>query len=82
LFAPMIAPRPMLMVCSSNDKAVPPPMAKALFDAAGEPKKIVWKEAGHNKMENSAEIEVTAFLDRVFPEGHFQTSIEESADEN
>jgi len=45
-----IAPRPLLMVNASQDERVPRSAAEALFDAAGEPKRIEWFEAGHGDL--------------------------------
>ncbi len=41
------APRPLLMLNGKNDNVVPPSAAQALFDAAGQPKKIIWYDSGH-----------------------------------
>lgn len=43
----MIAPRPLLMINGKRDDRVPAAAAEALYNAAGEPKRIVWYEAGH-----------------------------------
>ncbi|MEW5946189.1 MAG: alpha/beta hydrolase [bacterium] len=42
-----ISPRPLLMVNGEDDVLIPPESAKALFEAAGEPKKLVMLPAGH-----------------------------------
>jgi dipeptidyl aminopeptidase/acylaminoacyl peptidase len=42
-----IAPRPVLMVHGDADDVIPPPSAQALFDAAGDPKTMVWYAGGH-----------------------------------
>lgn len=41
------APRPLLMLNGKNDNVVPPTASQALFDAAGQPKKIIWYDSGH-----------------------------------
>ncbi len=46
-FVAHIAPRPLLMVNGTNDQIVPRRCAQALYDAAGEPKQIIWFEANH-----------------------------------
>jgi cephalosporin-C deacetylase-like acetyl esterase len=46
-FAAKIAPRPILLMNGRQDNIIPPAAAKALFDAAKEPKKQIWFEAGH-----------------------------------
>lgn len=49
-FAPLIAPRPVLMINGLRDEVVPPAAAEALYDALGEPKEIVWFEGGHTDL--------------------------------
>lgn len=39
--------RPLLMVHGRRDRTVRPEQAQRLFDAAGEPKEIMWWDAGH-----------------------------------
>lgn len=39
--------RPVLMLNGKKDKIVPVPNIKKLFQALGEPKKIIWYESGH-----------------------------------
>jgi dienelactone hydrolase len=46
----MISPRPLLMLNGKQDKTIPVEAAQALFDAAGEPKRIVWYDAGHTDL--------------------------------
>lgn len=47
-FAPHIAPHPLLMEHGRQDVVIPPANAQALYDAAGQPKQIVWfPDAGH-----------------------------------
>ena len=42
-----LAPRPLLMVNGRQDQIVPPESGQALFQAACEPKEIVWYDGGH-----------------------------------
>jgi uncharacterized protein len=42
-----LAGRPLFMLHGKYDKAVPPKQAERLFQAAREPKKIVWWDCGH-----------------------------------
>jgi hypothetical protein len=42
-----IAPRTLLMVSSVRDEMFPPSSARALFERAGEPKKMLWYDTGH-----------------------------------
>lgn len=45
-FAAHIAPRPLHMLNGRDDRIVPAACGQALFDAAREPKRIVWYEGG------------------------------------
>jgi len=49
-FAPLIAPRPTLMINGRRDETVPPAAGQRLFDALGEPKQIIWFEGGHTDL--------------------------------
>jgi dienelactone hydrolase len=49
-FAPLIAPRPVLMINGLRDELVPPAAGQALYDALGEPKEIVWFDGGHTDL--------------------------------
>ena len=42
-----ISPRPVLMINGRRDTVVPPKCAEELFEAAGEPKEIVWHDSDH-----------------------------------
>ncbi len=42
-----ISPRPILMLNGREDRIVPTEGVEALYEAAGEPKEIVWYEVGH-----------------------------------
>lgn len=46
-FAPLIAPRPALMINGRRDEVVPPAAGQRLFDALREPKEITWFDGGH-----------------------------------
>ena len=46
-FVKQIAPRPFLMLNAKNDEVIPPAMSKLLFDAAKNPKEIIWYDAKH-----------------------------------
>lgn len=46
-FAPMISPRPVLMLNGERDETVPRATAEALYDALREPKEICWFDMGH-----------------------------------
>lgn len=42
-----IAPRPLLVVASPDDARIPAHAAQLMFDAAGEPKRIIWMSGAH-----------------------------------
>jgi fermentation-respiration switch protein FrsA (DUF1100 family) len=44
-FAPLVSPRPIVMINSRKDEFFPEEAARRLFEAAKEPKRIVWQEA-------------------------------------
>jgi len=49
-FIGLMSPRPVLMLNGKNDRVVPPAWAERLYEAAGEPKRIVWYESGHTDL--------------------------------
>jgi dienelactone hydrolase len=61
------APRPLLMLNGKQDPLITPAAAQRLYDAAGEPKKIVWYDTGHTVPQEEAVAEVTAFLGEHVP---------------
>lgn len=61
-FAPRIAPRPVLMVNGLRDEAVIPAAGQALFDALGEPKRIIWYDGGHTEIGGRELKEIWTFL--------------------
>jgi dienelactone hydrolase len=50
MFAPFIAPRPVLMLNTLGDQVVPRQLTVSLYGALGEPKKMVWVEGGHSDL--------------------------------
>ena len=46
-FAPLIAPRSVLLVAGLHDDVMPPQRAQAFYDALGEPRELVWLPCGH-----------------------------------
>ena len=46
-FAPLISPKPLIMINGTHDEQVPRYNAELLFAAAREPKKQVWLESKH-----------------------------------
>jgi dienelactone hydrolase len=67
-FAPLISPRPVLLVNGSRDELVPVSAARALFDALGEPKRIVWYDGGHTEMRGQEFKAIHAFLGEHLPD--------------
>ena len=51
----LAAPRPVLLQFAKTDRYVPVAKAQAYYDAAKEPKKILWYEAGHALDERAME---------------------------
>ena len=49
-----ISPRPMLMINGTQDQSIPEKYVKELFDAAGEPKKLVWIDSQHIDLQGPA----------------------------
>ncbi|MGA5200659.1 alpha/beta hydrolase [Streptomyces variegatus] len=47
IWAPRVAPTPLLMVVATNDVITPTDLAEAAFETAGEPKKLVHFDGGH-----------------------------------
>jgi dienelactone hydrolase len=48
--------RPLLMVNGRYDRTIPPEQARALFDAAAEPKALHWYDGGHWPPQSAIEI--------------------------
>jgi fermentation-respiration switch protein FrsA (DUF1100 family) len=61
------APRPLLMLNGKQDPLITPAAAQRLYDAAKDPKKIVWYDTGHTLPPEEAVKEVTAFLGEHVP---------------
>ena len=49
-----ISPRPVLFVNARRDQRVSPARAEALHAAAGEPKRVLWFDAGHGDLPGRA----------------------------
>lgn len=52
-YVPAIAPRPLLLVNGLHDDRIPHASARALMDAAREPKELVWLPTGHLEPEDT-----------------------------
>lgn len=59
---PRFAPRPTLFVAARDDERIPRAATEALFEAAGEPKEILWFEGGHQDLPGRALKAMWAFL--------------------
>lgn len=53
-FAGAIAPRPIVMVNGVDDPQMPRPAVQKLYEAAGEPKTLIWLHTGHLEPTDSA----------------------------
>ena len=58
----LLEPRPLLMLNGKNDELISAAAAQRLFDAAKEPKRIVWYDTGHTVPPDEALKEISAFL--------------------
>src|SRR5579875_17551 len=61
-YAPLIAPRPVLMVNGTRDEIMPPAVGHLLYGLLGEPKRIIWYEGGHGDVPPEVVGEVRAFF--------------------
>ena len=64
--AAAIAPRPFLMVNTSDDPIFPRAAVDTLFDAAGHPKEIRWHDGTHHEWGGAVYEDVWEFLARAF----------------
>ena len=58
-----ISPRPLLMLNAANDEVIPRAATEALYEAAGEPKRIVWYGCGHANLPEEYLEEMRRFFD-------------------
>ncbi|HLZ71618.1 MAG TPA: acetylxylan esterase [Dehalococcoidia bacterium] len=61
-YAPLIAPRPVLMVNGTQDAIIPPVLGHALFSALKEPRRAIWYEGGHGDIPRDDIDEMRRFL--------------------
>jgi cephalosporin-C deacetylase-like acetyl esterase len=61
-YAPLIAPRPVLMVNGQRDTIIPAPAGHLLYGLLGEPKRIIWYDGGHGDIPRDSVDEMRAFL--------------------
>ncbi len=64
-FVGRIAPRPLLMVNTTDDPVFPRPAVEALFAAAGEPKELRWHPGTHHQWGAGIYKDVFGFLQRT-----------------
>lgn len=64
-FAPLIAPRPVLMINGRLDQTVVPAAAERLYAALGEPKQIEWYEGGHTELRGPQFRQMIEFFNRT-----------------
>jgi dienelactone hydrolase len=63
LYVDKISPRSLLMINGAHDEVVPRAATEALFEAAGEPKRIVWYDCGHADLPEEYLEEMKNFFD-------------------
>lgn len=63
-----ISPRPVLMIWGNADEAIPPVVAKALHDAANEPKTVLEYDGGHALEDPDAQVKVFTAVNDWFDE--------------
>ncbi|MDJ0851450.1 MAG: acetylxylan esterase [Myxococcota bacterium] len=59
-----VAPRPLLFVNATRDETISRAATEALYEAAAEPKQLLWFEAGHQDLPGRAMKEMWLFLER------------------
>ena len=69
----LIAPRPLLLVNGADDEWIPRRSVEALYQAAGEPKRVIWVGGRHLRPDDAALLEAlndstTRWLETVMPE--------------
>jgi len=58
-----ISPRPLLMINGAKDEIVPKAATEALYEAAREPKRIIWYDCGHIDLPDEYLGEMTGLFD-------------------
>lgn len=51
-YASDVAPRPLILINGLKDERIPRESVEALYEAAGEPKRLIWLEEGHIRPRN------------------------------
>lgn len=57
-----ISPRPLLMINAADDEVIPRAATEALYEAAREPKRIVWYDCGHASLPDEYLAEMVRFF--------------------
>ncbi len=63
LYVSGISPRPILMINAAHDEIVPKAATEALYEAAREPKRIIWYDCGHVGLPDEYLHEMKRFFD-------------------
>ena len=63
LYVSRISPRPLLMINAAHDEIIPREATDALFEAAREPKRIIWYDCGHAELPDEYLGEMKRFFD-------------------
>jgi len=63
LYVSRISPRPLLMINAGNDEIVPKAATETLYEAAKEPKSIIWYDCGHASLPDEYLEETIKFFD-------------------
>ena len=61
-FIHLMSPRPVLMLNGKNDPLVQPPWTERLFEAAEEPKELIWYDTAHTVPLDEARRELSEFM--------------------
>ncbi len=65
-----IAPRELVMVAARDDERFPPASTTALYERAGEPKRLTWTESSHVRSRNRPLVdELVAHIEAALPPG-------------
>lgn len=63
-YAPLIAPRPVLMVNGLKDQVIPAALGHVLFNSLKEPRRIIWYDGGHGQIPREHIHDMRLFFDQ------------------
>lgn len=63
-YAPLIAPRPVLMVNGLKDQVIPAALGHVLFNSLKEPRRIIWYDGGHGDIPREHIHDMRLFFDQ------------------